>query len=268
MSLEVQCIRNGLFWKYLPGHCIYTPFHSILLCTVLQAVGKEKMLFIFDMGGVVSGNVQTIPAMANKLGISIEDFFRNCGVPDGTPRESMYDFGILSDIQAGRIGSATFWKRFRNNADNFIPDPHEGSRHIPKVIRDENLWETCFQPELMPLTVEIIKTLKKNGHRVVCGTNTLDAHYAVHKKNGDYTVFDAVYASHLMGVIKPHREFWERILKKENAKPEDAIFIDDNEPNVIAAQETGIRALLFTSGEKLANELTEYLGTSSSTRGN
>jgi len=219
------------------------------------------MLFIFDMGGVVSGNVQTIPMMANKLGISSEDFFRNCGVPDGTPRESRYDFGLLADIQAGKIASSTFWKRFRNNADNFIPDPYEGSRHIPKVIRDENLWETCFQPEPIRITVEIIQALKKNGHRVVCGTNTLDAHYAVHKKNGDYAIFDAVYASHLMGVIKPHREFWDRILKKENANPGDAVFIDDNEPNVAAAAKTGIRAIHFTTGDKLASELAGYLGT-------
>ncbi len=216
------------------------------------------MLFIFDMGGVVSRNVQTIPAMANKLGISVEDFFRNCAVPDGTPPEHRYDFGLLADIQAGRIASSTFWKRFRNNADNFIPDPYEGARHIPKVIRDENLWETCFQPEPNPGTIRIIKALRDNGHRVVCGTNTLDAHYAVHKKNGEYDVFDAVYASHLMGVIKPHREFWERILKKENAKSEDTIFIDDNEPNVTAARETGVRAVLFTSAEKLASEFAAF----------
>ena len=218
------------------------------------------MLFIFDMGGVVSGNVQTIPAMAAKLGISVDDFFRFCSVPDGTPHSSRYDYGLLAAIESGAINSLAFWDLFRKNAEALMPSDYAKSTRISVVTRSENLWETCFKPEPISGTIDVIGRLKRKGHRVVCGTNTLDAHYAIHKTGGDYDVFDKVYASHFMGVIKPHRQFWEKILELEKAVPDSAVFIDDNEPNVIGAIGAGIRkSVLFTSSENLERAFAEYL---------
>lgn len=217
------------------------------------------MLFIFDMGGVVSGNVSTIPSMANRLGIGADDFFRLCGVPDGTPKEKLYDYGLLAAIQSGSINSTTFWDLFRQNAKALFPSNHAAASRIAIATRAENLWETCFKPEPMGKTIEIIATLKRNGHRVVCGTNTLDAHYAVHKKSGDYGIFDEVYASHFMGLIKPHREFWDRIIELEKADPAKTFFIDDNEQNVRGSILAGLKGILFTTAEGLAGELSPYL---------
>ncbi len=197
--------------------------------------------------------------MSRRLGISTADFFINCDVPEGTPRNALYDYGLLAAIQTGSVNSNGFWKRFRANADSRIADLHTGSRHIPKVILDENLWESCFNPEPIPETLSIIKQLKKGGHRVVCGTNTLDAHYDVHKRRGDYDIFDAVYASHRMGAIKPNREFWDIILKAEKAEASGAIFIDDNQANVDASAAIGLSSILFTSAESLAETLAPYL---------
>lgn len=213
------------------------------------------MLFIFDMGGVVSGNVQTIPAMAESLGLTSEEFFMLSGVPDGTPRNSLYDFGLLADIQSGRIGSAGFWEGFRTNADSLLPAGHKARKRIPEVLKSENPWASRFKPEPIRGTIELIRQLRAAGHRVVCGTNTLDAHYDAHEKAGDYSIFDKVYASHFLGVIKPDREFWKRILAEENEKSENAWFIDDNPPNVEAAAKLGFRTHQFTSPELLAEAL-------------
>lgn len=213
------------------------------------------MLFIFDMGGVVSGNVQTIPAMAESLGLTPDEFFTLSGVPDGTHRTALYDFGLLADIQAGRIGSGGFWKSFRENAVRLLPAGHPALKRIPAVLGAENPWASRFRPVPIPETVAIIRSLKAAGHRVVCGTNTLDAHYEAHDKAGDYAIFDKVYASHLMGVIKPHLEFWARILREEGEKAENAWFIDDNPPNVEAAAKLGLRTHCFTGAEALEREL-------------
>lgn len=212
------------------------------------------------MGGVVSGNVQTIPAMASRLKIGIEDFFRFCSVPDGTPRANLYDYGLLAAIQSGAINSSAFWDFFRKNAEALMPSDYAASAHIAVMTRSENLWETCFKPEPMSGTIDVIGRLKKKGHRVVCGTNTLDVHYAIHKAAGDYKVFDEVYASHFMGVIKPHREFWGKILELEKTDPDSAVFIDDNKPNVDGAIAAGIaKSVLFTSAESLERGFAEYL---------
>jgi putative hydrolase of the HAD superfamily len=80
-------------------------------------------------------------------------------------------------------------------------------------------WYDYFKPVLNAGTLKIIRDLKAAGHRTVCGTNTLDSHYQSHVEREDYAVFDKMYASHLMGIIKPDPEFWRFILKEEEAAP-------------------------------------------------
>lgn len=216
------------------------------------------MLFIFDMGGVVSRNVQTIPAMAQRLSVSIEEFFLCCGVPQETKTHALYDHGLLAEIQSGVINSEIFWEKFRKTAKDSLPKEHPGQNPVSIVTKQENLWATCFKPELISQTVTLIETLKEKGHRVVCGTNTLDAHYEIHSKANDYEVFHKVYASHLMGVIKPDQAFWKMILKSEKTAPCETVFIDDNHPNVESAQALGLRSFLFTTPEVLIQDLSQW----------
>lgn len=217
------------------------------------------MLFIFDMGGVVSGNVHTIPAMTGRLGIGEATFFAICSVPEGTPQLEKYDHGLLAAHQSGAITSVRFWQLFRSNAEALLADDEAAVMRIESVTSGENLWETCFRPETIQGTVDIARELKARGHRVVCGTNTLDAHYRIHESLGHYEIFDRVYASHLLGVTKPNREFWLKILAAEKTDPARAIFIDDNETNVRASRAVGVRGITFVSAGDLAKDLAEYL---------
>lgn len=216
-------------------------------------------LFIFDMGGVVSGNVSIIPDMAARLGLTCAEFYALCGVPEDERPESRYDHGLLADIQSGRSNSTIFWNGFRQNAEKTLGANHPGRNLVETVTRGENLWETCFAPTPIESTIALIAALRKNGYRVVCGTNTLDVHYAIHRRNGDYKIFDAVYASHFLGVIKPHHEFWDRIRAAEGAKKEDILFIDDNSPNVEAARAAGVPSVQYTGPESLEIALEPWL---------
>ena len=116
-------------------------------------------------------------------------------------------------------------------------------------------WHWLFHPVLNQKTVKIIKTLKSNKNRVVCGTNTIDSHYQNHLERGDYSFFDQTYASNFMGVSKPDPRFWKIILTAENAGPHETVFIDDRKENVDAAKSLGIKSILFESAEKLASDL-------------
>eukprot|EP00825_Cyclidium_porcatum_P011037 TRINITY_DN15643_c0_g1_i1.p4 TRINITY_DN15643_c0_g1~~TRINITY_DN15643_c0_g1_i1.p4 ORF type:complete len:104 (-),score=12.57 TRINITY_DN15643_c0_g1_i1:788-1099(-) len=59
--------------------------------------------------------------------------------------------------------------------------------------------------------------------------------------------------------VKPHREFWDRILETEKADPSTTFFIDDNQPNIEGSIDAGLRGILFTSADALGRELGEYL---------
>ena len=44
-------------------------------------------------------------------------------------------------------------------------------------------------------------------------------------------------------LIKPDHAIYERIVEKYNLKPEECVFIDDSERNVIGARECGLYAV-------------------------
>ena len=196
-------------------------------------------LYIFDMGGVVVHNAGLVHIIASRLGISEDDFFRGAA-SEPNAHTSSYNLGDTGAYMRGAIDGTRFWNNFTRRTGITIPgDP----------------WYDYFDPVIDEGTAAIISRLKGEGFRVVCGTNTLEAHYRKHRERGDYSVFDAVYASHLMGIIKPDPAFWRCILEKENLQPEDAFFIDDLEENVRAAEKLGLGTHLFTSPEKLAKAI-------------
>jgi len=183
-------------------------------------------LFIFDMGGVLSNGVDIAPEAARRLGMP-EDQFRIQIHPDMEP------------YMSGRIGPDEFWNRFHSRTG---------------VRASENYWATLFRPELDKAVESLARALKHRG-RVVCGTNTIDVHYDILKAQGQYDCFDAVYASHHLGVSKPDPKFWLRILEAEGKTAEQVFFIDDFEENVEAARRLGIRCHRFTDADSLAREL-------------
>ena len=198
---------------------------------------RRPRLYIFDMGGVVSRNVSVAAAIASRLGLSAEEFYAAAGASSGGNSAAPYDNGDLRAIQAGELDAAAFWTRLTVRASRLFPG---------RTIRaTEDLWMTEFHPVLDAEVALVIRELKIAGFRVVCGTNTLASHYAVHRERGDYGCFDAVYASHLMRLVKPDEAFWLEILSREGAEPRDAFFIDDAEPNVLAAASLGMGTHLY-----------------------
>ncbi len=189
------------------------------------------MLYIFDMGGVVTTTFREENIIAKKIGVSPEVFRAVCGDESS---------GLFADLTCGRINAREFWAEF-------------GRRCGITVKAD--WFHLVFHPVLNEGTCAVISALKKMGHRVVCGTNTVEPHYMNHVERGDYCFFDQTYASHFMGVAKPDPAFWQLILDIENVPVSQAVFIDDKKVNCDAAAKLGIKAVLFTDALSLAREL-------------
>jgi putative hydrolase of the HAD superfamily len=186
-------------------------------------------LYIFDMGGVLCCNFNDIPVISNYLGITEENFF-------------VYAGKNFRELMDGKINSNEFWVRF--------------SLRYGKKVKEE-LFGKFFNPGIIQETKDIIEQLKSNS-RVVCGTNTIDSHYYYLLNQGSYEIFDEVYTSILIGISKPDPDFYRYILKEEGVMPEEAVFVDDTEENVIAAQNIGIKSILFKSPNSLKAQIENF----------
>jgi putative hydrolase of the HAD superfamily len=68
-------------------------------------------------------------------------------------------------------------------------------------------------------------------------------------------LFKTPYFSHKMGQRKPDPASFQFILDKEGLLAEETLFIDDNEPNVIAAASIGLQVLYLQPGMRVENDL-------------
>jgi FMN phosphatase YigB (HAD superfamily) len=171
------------------------------------------------MGNVLSLEVDVLPSMAASLGMTVHQIVSFAGD----------DFhGLL----VGAKTAAEFWQAF--------------NRHFGTDVRQDPLI-TYFHPVIDLRMEQLILDLKAAGQRVVCGTNTIETHYRYHLEHGEYTVFDRVYASNLLGIAKPSPAFFEYILEQEGWQGYNTFFIDDLAANVDAAGSLGIRSFFYES---------------------
>lgn len=183
-------------------------------------------LYIFDMGGVVNLNTDVGERIGECLGFDT-----------GKLWELMHE--EIVSLMAGSITAEEFWRRFSSKS----------GLHV-----DEDLWALYFQPRPNLEVIETIHALK-NEARVVVGTNTIEPHYLVHSRNGDYDIFDRVYASHQIGLVKPDPAFYIYILDREGCSPAETVFVDDAGENVAASRKLGIHGLRFEGAAKLRRDL-------------
>jgi len=190
-------------------------------------------LCIFDMGGVVIRDFHIAPRLLPFLGHEEPDF----GEIDPQIQEA------LREHSKGLIDEREFWDRYERITGETVPND-QGS-----------LLGKFFTPVLDGPTVDVIRSIKARGIRVVCGTNVIDSHYSIHAELGQYDIFDHVYASHLMHIAKPDGAFFHYICTAERVIPATTFFTDDLQENVEAAQKAGLKAFLYTGAASLKRQL-------------
>jgi len=107
-------------------------------------------------------------------------------------------------------------------------------------------------------TVEIFKHLKDTGkYKIYALTNWSAETFPVALERYEFLQwFDGIVVSGAEKMRKPSPEFYQILLDRYHVKPEEALFIDDNYRNVLAAEKMGIRSIHFKSADELASELT------------
>lgn len=191
-------------------------------------------LFIFDMGNVVVKNIHMLGKISRRLGLDKEEFkadYHN------------YDFAMMD----GTLPIEAYWEHVRTKFG---------------IKVEGNPFAKDFTPHFNDEIVDLIKALRSEGKRVVCGSNTFAPHWDILERMGALALFDKSYASHEMGISKPSRQFFEHILSKEKTEAGKTYFIDDYEENIVQASTMGMQCLLYNEGirQSASEKLSEAFG--------
>ncbi|QHS54768.1 HAD family phosphatase [Mucilaginibacter sp. 14171R-50] len=106
-------------------------------------------------------------------------------------------------------------------------------------------------------TVEIFEQLKNtNRYKIYALTNWSAETFPVALERYDFlNWFDDIVVSGTEKMRKPNPAFYQLLLQRHNVKAQNALFIDDNLRNVLAAQKLGIQSIHFNSPQQLKTEL-------------
>lgn len=103
-------------------------------------------------------------------------------------------------------------------------------------------------------TVDIFKALKESSkYKIYAISNWSAETFEIAQREFDFlNWFDGMVVSGLEKIRKPDPAFYNLLLTRFQVKPEEALFIDDNYRNILAAEALGIQSIHFTSAEELS----------------
>ncbi|MFX0025042.1 MAG: HAD family hydrolase [Candidatus Hermodarchaeota archaeon] len=207
--------------------------------------------FIFDFGGVL---IEKTFVLKNLFQLLEHDL--NIKIPK--IEEEPFLRKLKRRLNSGIISSEEFLEKILEKY--YYPSQPNNGALPPKKVNIayyEELWFNLYTKvtHLSSEMDEIIERLHKAGFVVSLMSNTHDIHVKSNELRGFYNMFDYIFLSNEIGLIKPDMEKYKYVLRKLNTKPNKCVFIDDKIRNLLPARELGIITLRFESFEKFKKQL-------------
>ena len=107
-------------------------------------------------------------------------------------------------------------------------------------------------------SVAILKELKENETPLYALTNWSAETFPTALRLYDFLgLFEGIVVSGQVQKIKPNAEIFHHLVDDFDVRPADAVFIDDNLPNVEASRRLGFHGIHFQGADALRTELEE-----------
>lgn len=133
----------------------------------------------------------------------------------------------------------SFYEQGLISTDEFLEFYAE---NFPKLSKEELIYTWNYMLKHFPKTrLEFIKELKTSSkYKLILLSNTNELHIDSIKESISFfeefkNCFDAFYLSHEINLRKPNDDIFEFVLKENNLKAEECLFIDDNKDNIETA---------------------------------
>lgn len=146
------------------------------------------------------------------------------------------------------------WEAIVNGQKALIPELSEVLALIAPTVTPEILAEYWFRNDSRIETAVLadVADLRRNGDRLFLATNQehMRASYLMNEM-GLARAVDGIFYSAALGYRKPAREFFALVTQRTSVEPNQIIFVDDTEANVVAAKEYGWKASHWKPGMRL-----------------
>ena len=180
---------------------------------------------IFDIGDVlVSANIKDYLVADSEVPNEIVDELLKLWFIDKDEVDDTMDLDTYREIVNKRMGV-------------------EFSKYIPKLFRYNVECVTAFD-----YTIPMIQDLKNKGYKVYYLSNWSAWTHDLLQEAGKFDflkLMDGGVFSYDAGYMKPNEEIYKILLNKYKINPEEAVFFDDREENIEAANKLGIHGIHF-----------------------
>ena len=190
----------------------------------------------------------------------------------------IWDFwGVLGNAKGGSI--VTHWAQLLNVPIEKVIDIFTGSELLQlqaDEMSNDDFYEFALTKMGLPLKkktdlwnqseddfeydnelMEYIKRLKAEDYILALLTN-IDRHFFEASQKAwpeFFEQFDHIIASCEVKMIKPDPRIYQITLEKIGCEGQEAVFIDDTEDFIQAAEKFGIRGIVFKNSKQAINEL-------------
>ena len=199
-------------------------------------MADEIKVILFDLGRVLVDfdhlrAAQRISAFCSKTPRQIYDLF--------------FESGATIAFEAGKITPEDFYLQVKQMLDLKL-----------SYASFEPIWNDIFFLSPKNRSVFGLANNLRANYRIAMLSNINILHYEYLKKNFPvFKVFDKVFLSFQMGLIKPDMEIYKLVIRDLEVSPQEVFYIDDRPELVDSAKSLGIRACVFTNFEQLISDL-------------
>lgn len=194
---------------------------------------SELKTLIFDLGGVVLSEDDSV--------LFQSDFLNTFNINASTVAEGWR--AGWNDFKIGKITENMFWDILLKTA----------GAHPINVAKAKRLWRVhAHENEHMFTLLGRLQKQYSLGVLSNIGKEHFDYKWKYFHLNQYFSFF---VASGYEGLAKPNLAIYELLLKKTGISPEDCLFIDNLERNLLPAKQLGMKTILFESQSKLENQL-------------
>jgi putative hydrolase of the HAD superfamily len=166
---------------------------------------------------------------------------------------------VDADKYLSNFGQSGFFLQWEKGEINIEQFRNEIRRISDKTITDEEIDEAwcSFLQDIPQERIDLLVKLKSE-YRLLLLSNSNPLHIEVSAVNEfrkyGYELsdlFDRCYISYELGLTKPDPAIFKHILDDLSLKPEECLFLDDGEKNILIARELGFETFLVKQGENL-----------------